>query len=226
MADYIQYANQGATRNQPLSNDLVRSLGYLADLGVTAEVFSGGQPTEGPNRVGSRRHDHGGAADVFFYRNGRRLDWSNPDDLPIFQEIVRRGRANGLTGFGAGDNYMQPGSMHIGFGPEAVWGAEGRGANAPDWLRAAYYGAEAGSVPQGQPSQPQYVDTSGLMASQNALSQAPQMTPEQIDRAQRLQALSLMPQQEPNQLNAADFMRPTQNALAPMGFGSGQSVFT
>lgn len=142
MANYpwLRYANQGKIRNQPVSPQLAQSLAYLADLGVTAEVFSGGQDAKGKGsrRTGSTRHDHGNAADVFFYKDGKRLDWSNPEHLPVFEEIVARGRANGLTGFGAGPNYMQPGSMHIGFGNEAVWGAGGKGENAPGWLRSAF----------------------------------------------------------------------------------------
>lgn len=140
--DWLRYANEGATRNLPLSEQLTSALSFLPEMGVTMEVFSGGQPGKGSGapRVGSTRHDHGDAADVFFYKDGRKLDWANPDDRPIFEEIVRRGRASGLTGFGAGQNYMQPGSMHIGFGNEAVWGAGGKGANAPGWLRAAYSG--------------------------------------------------------------------------------------
>lgn len=144
--DWLTYANQGATRNMPLSNDLVTALSFLPELGLTAEVFSGGQPTIGtsPNRVGSTRHDGGGAADLFFYQNGQRLDWANPAHVPIFQEVVRRGRQAGLTGFGAGPGYMQPGSMHIGFGAPAVWGADGKGVNAPDWLREAFGAAPMG----------------------------------------------------------------------------------
>lgn len=140
---WLRYANQGATRNLPLSDRMTRTLAQvLPELGIEVEVFSGGQPAKGSGRprVGSTRHDEGNAADVFFYRNGRRLTWENPADIPILQEIVRRGKAAGLTGFGAGPGYMQPGSMHIGFGAPAVWGDEGRGANAPDWLRTAYYG--------------------------------------------------------------------------------------
>ena len=138
--DWVSYGNEGATRNLPLDPALTAALGFLPELGVTMEVFSGGQPgiDEGGPRVGSTRHDHGKAADVFFYKDGRKLDWSNPDDVPIFQEIVRRGRAAGLTGFGAGPGYMQPGSMHIGFGAPAVWGAGGKGANAPGWLVEAF----------------------------------------------------------------------------------------
>ncbi|MBW6421604.1 hypothetical protein KX729_09145 [Rhizobium sp. XQZ8] len=142
MRNYIVYRNQGATRNRPLDDDLVERLGYLQDMGVTMEVFSGGQPgkAEGGARVGSVRHDHGGAADAFFYKDGRKLDWSNKDDLPIFQQIVSQGKANGITGFGAGDGYMQKGSMHIGMGTPGVWGAGGKGYNAAPWLRSAYAG--------------------------------------------------------------------------------------
>lgn len=149
MVNYIRYANQGATRNRELSEELLKRLGYLENMGVTAEVFSGGQPgiEEGGNRVGSTRHDHGGAADVFFYKDGKRLDWANDQDRPIFQQIVSEGKANGITGFGAGPGYMQQGSMHIGMGSPGVWGAGGKGDNAPEWLKAAYNGAPSQAKP-------------------------------------------------------------------------------
>lgn len=155
-ADWITYANQNATRNRPISPDLAQALSFLPELGLQMEVFSGGQAAagEGP-RVGSTRHDHGGAADVFFRRGNERLDWANPEHVPVFQDIVQRARANGVTGIGAGDGYMQPGSMHLGFGNEAVWGAGGSSANAPDWLRAAFSGAPAGPAPaQASPAAP------------------------------------------------------------------------
>lgn len=138
--DWLTYANQGATRNQPLDPRLVGALGFLPELGITAQVFSGGQPAAGASdqRVGSTRHDHGLAGDVVFFKDGRQLDWSNPSDLPYFSEIVRRGKAAGITGFGAGPSYMRQGSMHIGYGAPAVWGAGGSSANAPEWLREAY----------------------------------------------------------------------------------------
>jgi len=202
MVDYVTYANQGATRNQALSDDLVRALSFLPELGLGMEVFSGGQPAEGGGaRVGSTRHDHGNAGDVFFTRNGERLDWRNPDDVPVFQEIVRRAKANGLTGFGAGDNYMQPGSMHIGFGDAAVWGEGGRGANAPDWLNAAYYGDGTYSPPTGNAlagavtppqRQGQRYSSQGEVPRQNVLER-PQMASTQIDprafMSQRMNAL-------------------------------------
>ncbi|NSZ64611.1 hypothetical protein G6L16_021450 [Agrobacterium tumefaciens] len=118
-------------------------------MGVTAEVFSGGQPgiEEGGNRVGSVRHDHGGAGDMFFYKDGRKLDWANDQDRPIFEQIVSQGKANGITGFGAGPGYMQAGSMHVGMGKPGVWGAGGKGDNAPSWLQSAYNGAPSQSKP-------------------------------------------------------------------------------
>lgn len=138
---WLRYNNKGATRNKPISDDLRGRLGYLNDMGITMEVFSGGQDgieTGSKQRVGSVRHDHGNAADAFFYKDGRRLDWGNEADRPIFEEIVRRGVAAGVTGWGAGPGYMQQGSMHVGMGNPGVWGAGGKGANAPSWLRAAY----------------------------------------------------------------------------------------
>lgn len=138
--DWLRYANQGAVRNQPLSPGLISDLAFLGDMGITMEVFSGGQPKKGTSthRVGSTRHDLGNAADVFFYKDGRKLDWANKADIPIFQSIVTQAKANGVTGFGAGPGYMQPGSMHIGYGAPAVWGDDGKGVNAPGWLREAY----------------------------------------------------------------------------------------
>ena len=142
---YINYANQSATRNRPISDRLANAMGFLDDMGVQMEVFSGGQAAKGSGgpRVGSTRHDHGNAADVYFSKDGRRLDWAIPQDRPVFQDIVRQARANGITGIGAGDGYMRPGSMHIGFGNEAVWGAGGKSANAPAWLRDAFYSSDA-----------------------------------------------------------------------------------
>ena len=153
---WLTYTNQHAKRSLPLSNKLISALdSFLPDMGVTMEVFSGGQEAAGPNRVGkTHRHDHGNAADVFFFKDGRRLDWANDEDRLIFEEIVRRGRAAGITGFGAGEGYMRPGSMHLGFGTPAVWGRElskqekkklGRNyALPPEWLRTAF---DQGRVP-------------------------------------------------------------------------------
>jgi hypothetical protein len=150
---WLQYANQSATRNQPLNEKLVSSLSFLPELGVSMKVFSGGQDATGPRRTGSHRHDHGNSGDVFFYKDGKQLDWRNESDIPTLQAIVSRSRANGVTGFGAGEGYMHPGSMHIGFGSPAVWGAGGSGRNAPGWLRTAFEARHAPQQPTASPQQ-------------------------------------------------------------------------
>lgn len=167
---YLRYTNQGATRNQHLAPDLVNALSFLGDLGITAEVFSGGQPGKGSGgaRVGSTRHDHGNAADVRFFQGDRRLDWANPQDLPLFEQIVSQGRKAGLTGFGAGPGYMGAGTMHVGFGSPGVWGAGGKAANAPEWLRNAYNGS---SSPAGGT---QVASASGAISDILGTSAAPQ----------------------------------------------------
>lgn len=139
MATYIEYANSKATRNRKLSNKLVNAMSFLGGMGVTMKVVSGGQAGKGEKggRVGSTRHDHGNAADADFYMNGRRLVWSKPQDRAVLAEIVTNAARNGVTGIGAGDNYMGDGRIHIGFGSAATWGG-GKGVAAPAWLRQAY----------------------------------------------------------------------------------------
>jgi len=159
-ASWLKYSNQGATRNDPLDPRLVDAMSFLGDMGITMDVISGGQESagEGGARTGSTRHDHGQAADADFYMGGRKLDWNNPNDLPILTQIVQTAKSRGVTGIGAGDDYMGAGRFHVGFGNPGVWGAGGKGANAPDWLVAAYNGASAGEIPapNGQPAwQPQ-----------------------------------------------------------------------
>jgi len=187
--DWLKYSNQGATRNDPLDPALVSAMSFLPGLGITMDVISGGQEAagEGGSRTGSTRHDHGKAADVDFYKDGRKLDWNNPDDMPILVQIVQTAKANGVTGIGAGDDYMGAGRFHVGFGNPGVWGAGGKGANAPDWLRSAYGGVDAGKVPSpgnATPWQPQgqqnalagpfSVQGQPTQNAQNALAQQPQ----------------------------------------------------
>lgn len=184
--DWLKYSNQGATRNDPLDPALVSAMSFLPGLGIAMDVISGGQEAagEGGSRTGSTRHDHGKAADVDFYKDGRKLDWNNPDDMPILVQIVQTAKANGVTGIGAGDDYMGAGRFHVGFGNPGVWGAGGKGANAPDWLRSAYGGVDAGKAPSpgnATPWQPQGQQNALAgpfsvqgQPAQNALAQQPQ----------------------------------------------------
>jgi len=144
-ADWLDLRNQDAIRNQPLAPELADALSFLGDMGITFRVVSGGQPAAGSGgrRTGSTRHDHGMAADGDLFMDGRKLDWNNPADLPILQEVVARARLNGLTGIGASNSYMGPGRFHFGFGSEAVWGGSdytraGLLSDGGQWLADAF----------------------------------------------------------------------------------------
>lgn len=93
--EWLRYNNQNAIRNKPLSPKLVNALSFLPEMGIEMSVFSGGE-TEDRKASNSGRHLHGNSADADFYKNGRKLDWNNPDDVPIFQEMVRRGSSVAL----------------------------------------------------------------------------------------------------------------------------------
>lgn len=202
--EWLRYSNQGATRNQPLSPELIQAMSFLKDMGVQMEVFSGGQDATGPNRVGSHRHDHGNSADVFFSMDGRRLDWANPQDRPIFEQIVQQGRAAGVTGFGAGPGYMQQGSMHLGFGTPAVWGAGGSGEAAPDWLVRAYNGGGGAAAGTGM----QAVQVEGQAAMEGLLTPGLQQLADlryEFELNQRLRAAQdPVERREIERQNAAD----------------------
>lgn len=210
--DWLRYSNQNATRSLPLDPRLVKAFGFLPEMGLQMDVFSGGQPSEGPNRTGSHRHDNGGAADVFFSRDGHRLDWSNPQDLPIFEQIVSRAKANGVTGFGAGEGYMRPGSMHVGFGAPAVWGAGGSGANAPEWLRRAFGSApQAPGTPAPTMTEPKMVAEHPVAPMQSDFPPAPTAPATQEGGFGQMMA-SMLPR-------AAAAMAPTAQPQADFGQG-------
>jgi hypothetical protein len=194
-AEWLVYQNQNATRNDPLDPRLVSAMSFLPEMGIQMHVISGGQEAagQGGSRTGSTRHDHGMAADADFYMGGRKLDWNNPSDLPILTDLVQRAKAAGVTGIGAGDDYMGAGRFHVGFGNPGVWGAGGKGANAPDWLRAAYDGVPLGAMP------------AGGYESGNALAGTPQGAPQPAQNA-----LAERPQFQwaASQLDPRAFMRP------------------
>lgn len=147
----IVMANTGI-RSLPLRPDLANILTWAAQqAGVdTVRVFSGGQPSSGPRRTGSHRHDGGGAGDIQLFVKGRPVSYLDPAGRAIFSRFVTAASAAGATGIGAGPGYMGgKNSIHVGFGPPAVWGAGGRSANAPDWLRVAFDAGRANPMKPG-----------------------------------------------------------------------------
>jgi hypothetical protein len=132
----------GKIRDLPIGERL-RSL--LLEAGTEAgidevRIFSGGQCAKGTctKRTGGPRHDLGRAADMELWRGNRRLEFVVPSELPIFEAFVRAAARLGAMGMGAGPGYMGgKAAIHVGFGSQLVWGANGSSANAPDWLRNA-----------------------------------------------------------------------------------------
>lgn len=113
------------------------------------DVFSGGQNDE-TGYTGSFRHNNGWAADVYLYKDGRRLDGNNAADRAIMSKFVTAGTQQGIRGWGWGNGYMGASGIHAdvhGFGGNVgVWGEGGRSANAAPWMVES---ANAGA-PEGQ----------------------------------------------------------------------------
>lgn len=106
----LKYGNQAATRNQRVKPYLEQQLDTTAQevygAGSTVEIYSGGQPAKGAGRVGTHRHDEGGAADVRVYRpDGSQV---KGDELVALHDAWRK---KGIGGVGLG---MQGGNaLHL-----------------------------------------------------------------------------------------------------------------
>jgi Bacterial SH3 domain len=136
-----------AIRNKPISAELKQVLDTAARAaGIdTIRINSGGQDAlgEGTRRTGSTRHDRGRAADLQCVVNGTTLTFTDQSAHPDIVAFVTAAAAAGATGIGAGVGYMGDRTIHVGFGASVndhsklTWGAGGRSANAPQWLRDA-----------------------------------------------------------------------------------------
>jgi len=142
MAEIIE-ATEGKIRDKPIDNKLKRILDKAADAAEieTVLVTSGGQVAKGTpgKRTGSTRHDLGNAADLQLLKDGKALDFTETADRNVVAAFVSAAAANGATGIGAGVEYMGPKTLHVGFGAKSVWGAGGKAANAPAWLKKAVF---------------------------------------------------------------------------------------
>jgi hypothetical protein len=141
VATQVVEDTKGKIRDRPISDPL-RALLQKAGTATKIEtvlVTSGGQAAKGTpgKRTGSTRHDLGNAADLQLLKGGRALDFTNLTERPVVEAFVTAAASHGATGIGAGIDYMGSKTIHIGFGSKMVWGAGGKAANAPEWLRRA-----------------------------------------------------------------------------------------
>jgi hypothetical protein len=145
MATIDESSLPGKIRDRPIAEELRRVLERAADAaGIdVVRVTSGGQPGSRGRSTGSTRHNGGRAADLQLMKGGRILEFSDQDGGPDVELFVTSAAANGATGIGAGEEYMGPRTIHVGFGTtpadhsKLVWGKGGRSINAPAWLREA-----------------------------------------------------------------------------------------
>jgi hypothetical protein len=145
MAEIVE-DTKNSTRNLPIQKilrDLLQKAAEAAGID-TVRVTSGGQPPyPGTPRLGSTRHDNGWAADLQLIRQGKTLSFDDKSGGPHVETFVSAAAALGATGIGAGVAYMGKRTIHVGFGTSPsdttriVWGADGKSAAAPAWLRAA-----------------------------------------------------------------------------------------
>jgi hypothetical protein len=180
----------GKTRDKPIVPELVNLLEAVGnELDVYFEVTSGGQVSSRDPKLkdvpggwtGSTRHNDGKAADTKAYvlRDGQKhyLDFTDSSDRQLWSDIVRLSVAGGATGIGAGNGYMGPQTVHIGYGGAGTWGAKGRSANAPEWLKTAYASGRL-TPPLGMPSGPPVpVSMPPGLAEARAFDQIPRPDP-------------------------------------------------
>tara|TARA_R110002050_G_scaffold61184_1_gene135417 strand:- start:1518 stop:3011 length:1494 start_codon:yes stop_codon:yes gene_type:complete len=142
----VVYELGGKTRNQPIQPKLAKILEKAsADSGYKIVVFSGGQDIkgQGTRRTGSTRHDRGYAADIRVYDDGTRLSSENTAHHVRLAMFAKRLKMLGMESFGSGPGYMG-GNHHVdiaisaGQGSAPVWGAGGRSANTPSWLKRSF----------------------------------------------------------------------------------------
>jgi len=138
---HVEQHTDGKTRDLPISTALATLLeGAAKHAGIdTVWVYSGGQCAVGTcdKRIGSPRHDLGAAADLHLVVSGRRLNFEGSNDREKFAKFLEACASLGAEGIGAASDYMGPTAAHVGFGGPAVWGKNGKAANAPDWVKLA-----------------------------------------------------------------------------------------
>lgn len=154
MTDLIE-DTVGKIRSLPISARLRRILLAAGELaGVdTIRVTSGGQmplatalakgakkisgsrwrlPNGKIVRIGSTRHDDGGAADLRLELNGAQQKFTTSSGQKLFADFAEKCAALGCSGLGAGVPYMGNRTIHVGFGTKAVWSKKPH--PVPCWL--------------------------------------------------------------------------------------------
>ena len=132
-ADNVRYELDGKIRSQPPSPSLMDNISRNASLlgnDVGVVVTSGGQPSTGPNRTGSHRHDHGQSVDFVLTRYGQKV--TPAEDPKLYASMIELS-ARDNPGIGHYDW-----GLHVGGGQAAFWGPDTTSATADPGFRSAY----------------------------------------------------------------------------------------
>jgi hypothetical protein len=188
-------SQQNATRHLPISQQLHDILEYAGrKTSINVEVYSGGQPPSGRDRVGSHRHDVGGgsigAADLFM-RDAKEanhlLDSDDSGDRAKMAEFIAQSAAAGATGIGHAAGYMGTKRTHIGGGlPEAVWGEGNSRSGAPNWVIEAFERGRRSALTRTEVAERlqmmRQTDRNGENGRQSPVDQSPQPAGEATGR--------------------------------------------
>jgi len=119
----LTYRNSAATRKLRLVPALESILiSAAAATGINVVVFSGGQNAS-TGTVGSKRHDDGFAADIWLYKDGRRL--SMVKDVALASSFAKAAKNAGALSIGAGSGYMNDVGMHVDISQSGPLGGSG-----------------------------------------------------------------------------------------------------
>ena len=140
-------------RKLPLQPELMNIIQTAAaKTGLHVIIHSAGQPASGVNgrdRLGSKRHNDGFAADIWLYTpevytsNLGKNRLSVVSDIKLVSDFSRALKAAGIISIGAGPGYMNNFGIHIDIAPgnsvsknaKTFWGAGGSVNTAPTWLK-------------------------------------------------------------------------------------------
>jgi hypothetical protein len=257
MGGNVIEAQSGATvRKGPISQDLMNVLqAAAAEIGVDVRVTSGGQMSMSdyqaapgtktntggdsptyylngvPVRKGSTRHDAGGAADLNLVnpQTDQNYDFSTSEGRAVFSNFAAIARQLGATGIGAGEGYMGTQTMHVGFGAEATWGAEGTGG----FLADVYANTQVGTRSLDDQTlrinqigeEPTYSDDQIMAAFRQHMEYATQLDELFFDEQGNIRTLTGAQLSEFNRIQGLDdtLLKTFSDAgidITPLGFGA------
>lgn len=223
-------ATAGKIRDKPVQSWVRDGLARAAaatDSRIAIKIVSGGQ--DGAQRTGSKRHDHGNAADLILVVDGKEVKPS--ENKALYAAFFKNAAANGFKGLG---HYEW--GIHVGGGAQAAWGPDKSIRTLdPEFAKAAAEGwgnpAAAGIPEEG--GAPQFVQNPRLagLSVEDLISLQNQAEGSLRERAVGYKAsIETAMQNAPTAIiNTGEYtgqLPPRENFLAAYGPQNGEEKFT